>query len=74
MNAYQNLNTTNFQYGANFASPGASITPQQYPNGNPFDIGIQIKQFGELKLQSNDVYKQGNCGGHIYKYNNIKLI
>ncbi|KAL7166662.1 hypothetical protein ACSBR2_037347 [Camellia fascicularis] len=58
VNAYQNLNTTNFQYGANFASPGASITPQQYPNGNPFDIGIQVKQFGELKLQSNDVYKQ----------------
>ncbi|CAL5426456.1 unnamed protein product [Camellia sinensis] len=61
VSAYQNSTETKFQYGANFASSGASIRPQHgRPGGNSVHLKIQVQQFGELKARSSS--NQGTNG------------
>lgn len=60
VSAYENSSETKFQYGANFASSGASIRPQHHVGGNSVHLKIQVQQFGELKARSSS--NQGTNG------------
>ncbi|KAI7983366.1 GDSL esterase/lipase [Camellia lanceoleosa] len=60
VSGYPNSSETKFQYGANFASSGASIRPQHHVGGNSVHLKIQVQQFGELKARSSS--NQGTNG------------
>nr|AAA83209.1 coil protein [Medicago sativa] len=50
LSAYLNSVGSNYRYGANFASGGASICPGS--GWSPFDLGLQVTQFRQFKSQT----------------------
>ncbi|XP_058093747.1 GDSL esterase/lipase At5g14450 [Magnolia sinica] len=64
LSAYLDSIGTNFQHGANFATGGSTIQPQNlslFTGGfSPFSLNVQLWQFSQFKMRTNELYQQGN--------------
>ncbi|KAJ0038214.1 hypothetical protein Pint_22858 [Pistacia integerrima] len=65
LNSYLDSLQSNFRHGANFAASRATI---QQVNGqlcegrySPLSLGIQLSEFEQLKVRTNEFYIQANC-------------
>lgn len=65
LSGYLDSIRTNFRHGANFATGGATIRPQNEAFSStgvsPFSLDIQIVQFDQFKARSSYFYNQGYC-------------
>ncbi|KAK1359457.1 putative Esterase [Heracleum sosnowskyi] len=62
LSAYLNSIKANFEYGANFATGGATIRRQNeswFQNGvSPFSLDVQVQQFDQFKTRTTYFYNQ----------------
>ncbi|XXG88741.1 hypothetical protein AAC387_Pa12g0917 [Persea americana] len=65
----------NFRHGANFATGGSTIRPQNttlfFGGFSPFSLNVQLWQFQQFKARSIDLYQDGNKSikSHLPKSN-----
>ncbi|XP_038985399.1 GDSL esterase/lipase At3g26430-like isoform X2 [Phoenix dactylifera] len=63
LSAYLDSLGTNFRHGANFASAGATIMPQNVTLSqggySPFSLDVQLDEFLQFKSRSQTIYERG---------------
>ncbi|XP_077227339.1 GDSL esterase/lipase At5g14450-like isoform X2 [Tasmannia lanceolata] len=63
LNAYLDSIGTSFHQGANFATAGSTIRPQNtslfWGGFSPFSLNVQLRQFLQFKTRTNELYNEG---------------
>lgn len=78
LSAYLDSIGSNFQHGANFATGGATIRPQNeswFQNYySPFSLDIQVKHFDRFKTQTTYLYNQGHFSTSMSSTIHVRLV